>query len=236
LIFREKLDKVKKAMNKIIFDFDYTLLNAKKYRESLGRIFFKTGVSRKNFEKTLIQAREEGLFYSLKRQISLIKKVQPEIKIESLKKAWKEIDGEMKKFVYADSEEFLKKIGKKYNTFIVSCGNEKTQKHKIYQSGLSKYFKKIFIAKTEEKSISIRKIIKRSEEAIFIDDNPFILMAAKKSFPNLIAVRINRGQGRYSKDKNKYPIDFTIKNFKELEKILNNENFKNRKEKSSRNH
>jgi phosphoserine phosphatase len=71
LIFREKLDKVKKAMNKIIFDFDYTLLNAKKYRESLGRIFFKTGVSRKNFEKTLIQAREEGL---LKDRFRLLKK------------------------------------------------------------------------------------------------------------------------------------------------------------------
>lgn len=213
-------------MNKIIFDFDYTLLNAKKYRESLGAIFLKIGVKRKIFEKTLIQARKEGVFYSLERHISLIKKEQPDIKTENLKKAWKKIDGEMKKFVYADSESFLKKIRKKYDIFIVSCGNEKTQKHKIYRSGLSKYFKKILIAKTEEKSIPIRKIIKTAESAIFIDDNPFILISAKKSLPNLIVVRINRGQGRYAKDKKKYPVDFTIKNFKELGEILENEGFK----------
>jgi FMN phosphatase YigB (HAD superfamily) len=213
-------------MNKIIFDFDYTLLNAKKYRESLGAIFLKIGVKRKIFEKTLIQARKEGVFYSLERHISLIKKEQPDIKTENLKKVWKKIDGEMKKFVYADSESFLKKIRKKYDIFIVSCGNEKTQKHKIYRSGLSKYFKKILIAKTEEKSIPIRKIIKTAESAIFIDDNPFILMSAKKSLPNLIVVMINRGQGRYAKDKKKYPVDFTIKNFKELGEILENEGFK----------
>lgn len=212
-------------MEKIIFDFDYTLFNSKKYRLALQEIFFKIGVSKNDYEKTSEIAREKGLFFSLSKQIALLQDRYPKLPKAKFIAVWKKIDKEMKDFLYKDSLVFLKKIKKRHKIFIVSCGDEKTQKHKIRYSGAEKYFKNIFIERSENKNVAIKNISKKGEETLFVDDNPFILLAAKKDFPSLTIVRINRGQGRYAKDKKKYPIDFTVRNFKELEIILKNENF-----------
>lgn len=209
-------------MEKIIFDFDYTLFNSKKYQFALQEIFLKIGVSAGDYKETSEIAREEGLFFSLSKQITLLQDRYPKVPKAKFMAVWGKINKEMKEFLYKDSIDFLKKIKKRHKIFIVSCGDVKTQNHKIKYSGVGKYFKNIFIERSENKNDAIKKIVKKGEKALFIDDNPFILLAAKKDLPNLIVVRINRGQGRYASDKNNYPVDFSIRNLKGLEKILEN--------------
>jgi hypothetical protein len=67
---------------------------------------------------------------------------------------------------------------------------------------------------------SSHSLRERAQKIIFVEDNPVALSETKKIFKNIVTVRINRGEGKYSKEPNNPQIDFSIKNLKELDKIL----------------
>jgi len=207
---------------KIIFDFDHTLFSVKKLYFALKEAFFKLGVEEKLFQETFEKSKIKKRSYDPDKQIQLIVKVKPEIKKSDLKREYKKTLKRAPQFLYSDTVWFLRKWQKKANLVLLSYGEEKFQGDKIKDSRIEKYFyKKVKITGDIYKIKPFKKFFANKDKIIFIEDNPKALAETKKVFPKVITVRINRGEGKYSKEPNNPQIDFSIKNLKELDKILN---------------
>jgi hypothetical protein len=109
---------------------------------------------------------------------------------------------------------------KKCDFWLLSYGEDQFQRNKIKKARIDYFFKKFFITHDIDKVSTLKKFLKKNEKAIFIDDNPGALFKIKEQFPLVITVRINRGEGKYTKEKNNKNIDFKIKKLEEIEKIL----------------
>ena len=205
---------------KIIFDFDHTLFSAKQFYFALKKAFFKLGVKEKLFQETFEESKGVGRDYKPEKQFKLIHKTRPEIKIGKLKESFEKILKTAPKFLYNDVLGFLKKWSKEADFILLSYGEEKFQKLKIENSGIKKYFKRVIITRDIDKSKPFKKLFSENKKIIFVEDNPQALSKTKTSFPQIITVRINRGEGKYSQKPNNLQVDFSIKNLKELEKIL----------------
>ncbi len=211
---------------KIIFDFDHTLFSAKRLYSALKEAFFKLGVDENLFQETFEKSKGKSRDYKPEKQFKLIHKVRPDIKIGKLKKSFEKILKTAPKFLYNDVLGFFKKYSKEADLILLSYGEEKFQKDKIKASKVGKYFKEIIITRDIEKLKPFRKIFTHSsrgrvpEKIIFVEDNPVALSETKKVFKNVITIRINRGEGKYSREPDNSKIDFSIKNLKELDKIL----------------
>ncbi|MBZ9578448.1 HAD family hydrolase [Patescibacteria group bacterium] len=207
---------------KIIFDFDHTLFSAKKFYETLKYSLLKLKVDKKSFQKTYQESKSEGKNYRPSRQFELIIKEKPEISLKELEKSFKKVLNQSKQFLYSDVLPFLRKIKKDFDLIIVSYGEEKFQSEKIKKSEVADYFKKFFISKDINKVSIFKKFLKDNEKAVFVDDSPAALSEIKKNFLNITTIRINRGEGKCSKEKNNKNIDFLVKNLRELKKIIYN--------------
>jgi FMN phosphatase YigB (HAD superfamily) len=211
---------------KLIFDFDHTLFSAKKLYSAFKEAFLKLGVEENLFQETFEESKGRGRDYKPEKQFKLIHKTRPEIKIGKLKEAFEKILKAAPKFLYNDVLGFLKKWSKEADFILLSYGEEKFQRKKIEASKVRRYFRKILITRDIEKSKPFRKVFTRSprgrvpEKIIFVEDNPQALSKTKTSFPQIVTVRINRGEGKYCQKPNNHQIDFSIKNLKELDKIL----------------
>lgn len=205
---------------KIIFDFDNTLFSVKKFYEAFQNSFKEIGINKKLFEETFEKAKAGNKSYNPEKHFKLIIQKKPEISLKELKENFEKALEQGEKFLYSDTQPFFKKLKNKFDLFLVSYGNKKFQREKIEKSGITKFFKKVIITSDASKISSLKKILKKHEKAIFIDDNPEALSAVKEKFPQVITIRMSRGEGRYKKEKNNQNIDFSIKNLKELEKLL----------------
>lgn len=220
---------------KIIFDFDHTLFSAKQFYFAFKEAFFKLGVEENLFKETFEKSKGKGRDYKPYRQFKLVIKLKPKISLKRLKETFDKILKKAPKFLYPDTVWFLKRWRKKAKLILLSYGEEKFQRDKIKTSKIEKYFqKRVKITRDIDKVKPFKKLFQKKDynpptassrlrraPIIFIEDNPTALSEAKKIFPNMITIRINRGEGKYSKEPNNPQIDFSIKNLKELEKILN---------------
>lgn len=210
-------------MKKIIFDFDHTLFSAKTFYGETLSSFRKIGVDDNLFQKTFKKSKGKGRDYKPEKQFELIHDIKPQIKIANLRKVFSLSLKRSPEFVYEDVLGFLKKWKNQALFFMLSYGEDSFQRKKINAAKISRYFKKIIITKDINKASDLGKIIKNGEGAVFVEDNPKAIFEIKEAFPFVIAVRMMRGEGKYAKDKDNRLIDFSVKNLKELEKILNNE-------------
>ena len=210
---------------KLIFDFDHTLFSTRKLYFALKEAFRKIGVGESLFQETLEKSRRKGKgrVYKPNKQFKLIIKAKPEISLKKLERAFKKVLSKAPKFLYKDTAQFLRKWQRKSNLILLSYGEEKFQKDKIKASKIRRFFKRIIITQDINKLKSSKKIFQNKGKAIFVEDNPQVLSKIKKIFPNVIMIRINRGEGKYAKEPNNPQIDFSINNLKELEKILKKE-------------
>jgi FMN phosphatase YigB (HAD superfamily) len=208
---------------KLIFDFDHTLFSAKKLYFALKKAFKKIGVKEDLFQEAFEKSKGKtrGRVYKPTRQIEFIVRVRPEINLKKLKRTLKKVLKESPNFLYPNTIYFLKKWRRKADLILLSYGEEKFQEQKIKSSKIKKYFKKIIITRDIEKSKPFKKLFPKNKKIIFVEDNPQALSKVKKMFKNVVTVRINRGEGKYTRQPDNSKIDFSIKNLKELEKVLN---------------
>lgn len=210
---------------KIIFDFDHTLFSTSRLHEFNKDRFKKLGVSEElflaAFKKSKNSKNVDSGYYRPWRHFKLIAKSDPWISKRKLEEEFRKVLRLGPKFLYADTLPFLRKFKKKFRLIIVSYGDKKFQSEKIIGAGIKKYFWKIFITQDTGKIKPLKGFLKKNEKAIFVDDNPAAFSPIKKTFPQIITVRINRGEGRYREAENNANIDFAVRNLKELEKILN---------------
>jgi len=204
---------------KIIFDFDHTLFSAKRFYNALENNFQKIGINKKLFKETFEKAAKERP-YNPEKQFQLIIEHNPEVSLKLLRENFKNVLHRANTFLYPDVEKFFKKTEKNIDLFLVSYGDKKFQRAKIENTGIVPFFEKIIITSDINKVSVLKKLLKKNEKAIFVDDNPETLSAVKKEFPQIITVRMKRKEGKYQKEKDNPNIDFSINNLKELEKIL----------------
>ncbi len=229
-----------RAKMKIIFDFDHTLFRTKDFYRTLQTDFKKIGIDKKLFLQTYKETKIRHIVYKPFQQFRLIIKKNPGFTLKELKNLLENALNQVDRFLYPDVIPFLKKIhlikpsfktekaGQCFNSnknfdvdlFILSFGGDKFQKQKIKKSGIVDYFKKIILTTDITKIDGMKKILKKQERAIFIDDNLHSLLKIKKYFPNLIIVRINRTKRKCAQEPSNKEIDYCVKNLKEFNKIL----------------
>jgi len=210
---------------KIIFDFDHTLFDTRRLGRELKKSFRKLGISEKLFDDTFRRTEGTRGYYYPQRQFKLIHQQRNEISIPKIKERFEEAINKSPAFLYKDALSFLKKWQEKADLFLLSFGETKFQTEKIKQSGIKKFFKEVIVTQDIDKKKPFKKNFQGNKKIIFIEDNPMALFEVKKSLPEVITVRINRGEEKYFKEKNNKNIDFSIKNLKELEEILKKYDF-----------
>lgn len=181
---------------KIIFDFDYTLLDTTKFKEKLADIFGKNTFYidyKKYFKTKKVHFYYEKYLDILKseKRINDDEERKLKLKVENL---IKNIDD----FLYPDAENILKYFKKnKAELILITFGNKKWQEEKVKNLNIKKYFDKI-IFEEEDKSQSeyLKLLAKTDEEILIINDNT---VEAKKMLKILKRGKIYLIQGPYNK-------------------------------------
>jgi len=205
----------------IIFDFDHTLFSAKKLYLAFQKTFEKLGVDEKLFQETFQKSKGHGRDYNPERQFKLIKREKPEISLKEQKRTFNKILNQAEKFVYPEVLTILNEFQKRgYELFVLTYGEGSFQPRKVDRSKIGKFFKKILITRDIKKVSDFRKFFKKDEKTVFVEDNPNVLLSIKTAFPEVITVRINRGEGKYALEKNNKGIDFSIKNMVKLKRLI----------------
>lgn len=208
---------------RIVLDFDHTLYSTKSLYEALKAAFAGLGVDEDLFQQTFQESKGSGRDYKPARQIKMIT-ARAGIKADKLEKEFKRVLKIAPDFLYPDTEDFLRSRKKTDKLFILSYGEEKFQNMKVESAKISKYFRKVSITRDIGKSKPFKVFLSKKEKTLFLEDNPQALMEVKKVYPQVIAVRMRRGEGKYADAPDNEYVDFQVKNLKELEEIINSLN------------
>jgi FMN phosphatase YigB (HAD superfamily) len=194
---------------KIIFDFDNTLFSAKKWVKAIIADFKKAGVPEEIYSRTFYASKDE-IGYRPEVQFKLIKKELPGVDISKLEEIFERQTKETKKYLYPDVLPFLEKAGKTTKLYLITYGHRDVQEAKLEGCGIKPFFEKIMIVETPDKVSAMRQIIEGNERAVFVEDSPKALIEAKSAFPNIVTVRINRGEGGYAGESNGAAVDYEV--------------------------
>lgn len=197
---------------KIIFDFDHTLFDTKRFFLFFEKKFVeKFNLKKEIFEKSFKKSKNN--FYKPQKHFLLLSK---KIKVFSKKDFEKELFSLLKKyskkFLYPEVLEVLNKLKKDFSLYLISFGEKNFQMEKIKGSGIGKYFKKIIITSKRDKTPIIKKILQRDKKAVFVDDDQETIKKVKENFPEIFVIMIDREK----KKKDKGLADLLITNLKEL--------------------
>lgn len=221
----------------IFIDFDDVLFNTKSFKKDLIKVFLKNGITKKDFFVSYYDypfKTKKGLQkYDPWNQIKILK-TKKKFNEEKLKNDLAKLLGNLKRFIFSDSRDFLKKF-KRRELVLVSYGETKFQEMKINSSSISPYFAKIIIGDKDKAELIKKFLIRQSaspklqrgepaekkENIFLLEDFPLHINAVKQKLPQVKVIRLRRKEGRYSK----WPslkADFEVKDLKEAEKIIKN--------------
>ena len=179
----------------IILDFDDVLFdNTVGLKQALAKIFKK---HKADFWGIYSKIRTAKGGYSLKKHFVLLKRKNRAIDIEGIKEDTGKLLLNTRQFLFPDVLDFLKTF-KKHNLILLSWGDKKFQKRKIY--GLGQEFTSLFdkiITGPVEKTKVLKKLLKlyKSRPVVFIDDKVKELQSIENNFKDVILIRINRNKG-----------------------------------------
>ena len=204
---------------RIILDFDYTIFDTDKFRGAVQAMFAKHGVGAELFKRSIEESRGEAGEWHPVKQFEILRKERID-KINSIREMLNRLTDDSQQYLYEDTMPYLEKASKNHEFSIVSYGEDKFQGAKIRGCrGACKYFNKILVTQNLNKDKEAGEIA-RGERAIFIEDNPIALVAVKKFSPNIITLRMNRGEGRHASVPSGEGVDYEAKNLEEAEKIV----------------
>jgi FMN phosphatase YigB (HAD superfamily) len=209
---------------KIFIDFDDVIFNTKRFRADFQNIFSQFGVTEDVFtdnyynyppNKKSFPARTYILEKHLEKINQVVSLAQPIIKrsIEVFLR-------DTRKYVFSDAESFLKNFYPS-ELFLISHGQQDFQRKKIKNAQLEKYFSAIKISSGQKSQDICPWVKKGKERKFFLDDRVHYLEEVKKCLPEIITILIQRPEGRYRDQINRY-CDFTAQNLKEALKIIKN--------------
>lgn len=208
---------------RIIFDFDYTLFDSDKLKKAIKEIFVRHGVSDKLFERTREESKNGERDWKPNIQFKLlVQNSMPQESIEFIRTEFYKLLKSTQGFLYSDTLPFLKRMYKNHQLALLSYGEDSFQNSKVDGCrNFKKYFEKIIITKNIYKDKEASELA-GGDRAIFVEDNPVALSAAKKFAPQIITIRMKRGMGRHDDEISGKGVDYTVKNLHEIEKIMLN--------------
>jgi FMN phosphatase YigB (HAD superfamily) len=171
----------------LLFDLDRTLINTEEFKKGLYNIF---GLSPKEYNSHVdLFFREKFIHYSPEAHIKLLKRLG-HIKTSSEKKlidiAYKKLLKDTTPFLFPEVKDLLTLLKKqKHKLILVTLGVPSSQKRKVENFGLKKYFEKI-IYETKNKSQNrfIKKLKKLNQEILIINDKADESLAIQKMLGN----------------------------------------------------
>lgn len=205
---------------KILLDFDYTMLNTDLLREAIFAAFYAHGVNRELFLETLEESRGNGRDWKPERQFAILE-ARGVGDITFLRQNFEAVLAGCRTFLFEDTMPFLEKAKKDHKLCIISYGEDSFQDAKFQGCGslFLDYFDPIVITQNIAKDKEAGELA-GSDEAMFVEDNPLALRAAKKYAPHIVTVRINRGVGRYAREPSGEGVDYEVKDLREVEELI----------------
>ena len=169
-----------------IFDLDDTLINTKKIKKEIKKIFYQDDKFDYYYQKFL---KKEKLFNFLN-FLSFLKteKVIEEKNIKKLQKQHKDFLKNTS-LISQETKNKIKNIGKNHDLILLTLGEKKYQREKIKSQKLDSYFKKIVITK-EKKENSLNFLQNKKDTTYFINDKKAENKIIKKKFPHFHIIHI----------------------------------------------
>jgi len=186
----------------IIFDLDYTLLDAKKLKQGLAKAL---GLTAREFEKSYLEHfKNKKINYNFEKHLQILdKKHTPQID-----KFFKNLD----QYLFPQSLNILKKLKTNNKLILLSFGNKNWQKQKINNLNIKKYFDKIIL--TDKSKAEILKQLQGTKDKILIiNDNARETLEMQKTLKN---AKVFLVKGVYA---NNCEHDLEVKNLAELNNI-----------------
>lgn len=204
---------------RIIFDFDYTLFDTFRFKETIKEAFHQRGISYELFEQTREESKHGGKDGKPFRQFAVLKS-QGIANISSIQKEFQKILNSAEEFLYADTLLFLQKARKSGTIFLVTYGEDEFQSAKVGACpSFKKYFDKIVITQNIYKDKEASSLA-GGKPAIFVEDNPIALSAAKKIAPNIVTIRMKRPNGHYINEPSGKGVDYEVGSLPEVERFI----------------
>lgn len=155
----------------VIFDLDHTLMNSKKFKKQLPKIF---GLSQQDFKNNINKyfVKQPDLYSPLKHvrlcyESGAIGKKQLTVIEKELKVLVKNTNS----YIFPDAEKLLIYLRRKNNCLILlSHGEKKWQKLKIENLLIKRYFDKVIIT-DKRKTEAINFLKNKKDEILVINDN-----------------------------------------------------------------
>ena len=203
---------------KIVLDFDDTIFNTYALANNFLEVYKNAGFQEKEFWSGYEKVKEQVKDFDLK----LIADVLYDLKQFDKNKVKKEINRILEKmdsYIYLDFAAFAKNF-KKEDLMLLSYGTTKFQKEKIEKSKIVPLLNEIIITKND-KADDFKNITRKygSEKIFFIDDRADQIDSVKKNFPQVITLKMERLQGRYTETKSELT-NHVIRNFYEAGDII----------------
>ena len=203
---------------KIILDFDDTIFNTYKLTQEFIKIFEKAGFTKKEFYANYQITQEKTGDFDLETAFDLFSELKS-FNREKIKEEINSILSKTNDFIHSDFFGFADSFDKK-NLILISCGIASSQKTKIENSKITHFFNKIIIT-PENKVKSFENISQKykNEKIFFIDDKANQIDLVKKEFPKVIALKMERPQGRHTDTKSELA-DYVVKDFYQAREII----------------
>ncbi|MDP3710774.1 MAG: HAD family hydrolase [bacterium] len=208
----------KSQERKIFIDFDVTLLNTRLFKNAYFKEFEKFGISGKDAKEAYevmkkIIGKDNPYFHA-----AYLGKRYPKVDTKRLKAALINFRKQSKNYVFKDVQTFLKYlIINKWRVELLSIGYRSAQNKKVQGSGLTKFFHKVHVVDSDNKSDHLKKILKKPDDHfVFIDDNIYLVDDVKKNFPKSTVIQIIRYSHQLKSDK----VDHVVGNMNQAKHIL----------------
>lgn len=200
----------------IVFDFDHTLFSTTQFKSETANNLLGIGIPLKIIQETEQGAKINGCYLGFKKQVGLIKKALPNnhILLSELLNAFELVMENSNRFIYPDVRSTLRiLLRRNYHLILLSSGERHSQRRKINNSGIAKYFQRIIVSSQLEKTKSFAGIFRKRSQMFYVEDSLIAIKEIKKKFPSVITIRVCRQDGAYSQQKESFLADFSVNDF-----------------------
>ena len=203
---------------KIILDFDDTIFNTHGLMRDVCTVFNSSGFQEEQFWDAYQECKEKAGDFNPEIIIDLLDKIKPFDKIEIKQKIDLILDNS-KDYVYPNFFSFARSFNKK-DLILLSFGEINFQGTKIENSGVNPFFSKVLITQ-KNKIENLKPICEKylEEKIFFIDDKAKQIDKIKKTFPQIILMKMERTRGGHINIKSELA-DYVVKDLNEVKNII----------------
>ncbi|MBI4812068.1 HAD family hydrolase [Candidatus Falkowbacteria bacterium] len=187
----------------IIFDLDYTLLDAAKFKNGLAKVL---GLSRKEFNLSYKKHfKNKKINYNPERHLLILEKEGKKLPLNAKKRVVCFLRN-INKFLFSGAEEKIRKLGKKNFLILLTLGDKSWQARKMKNLKIKKYFDKIILV-DKHKTGALKFLKNKKDKILVVNDKA----KETKEILKMINAKTFLIKGPYSKNiKHKFEIHKSI--------------------------